>query len=84
MQDPTEPVLLFTKPLLADKLAASGIIPPLDPPTTKGTSPRSFIRGRIGRGGRIVFDRWNPLMHTPIDRGETRYIPPKSGHSVYP
>ncbi|KAL0422167.1 UNVERIFIED_CONTAM: Enhancer of polycomb-like protein 1 [Sesamum latifolium] len=48
--DPTEPVLLFTKPLLADKLAASGIIPPLDPSTLKGTSPRSFIRGRIGRG----------------------------------
>ncbi|KAL0364935.1 UNVERIFIED_CONTAM: hypothetical protein Sangu_0591100 [Sesamum angustifolium] len=81
--DPTEPVLLFTKPLLADKLAASGIIPPLDPSTPKGTSPRSFIRGRIGRGGRIVFDRWNPLMHTPIDRGETRYVPPKSRHSAY-
>ncbi|KAL0289516.1 UNVERIFIED_CONTAM: hypothetical protein Scaly_2700700 [Sesamum calycinum] len=81
--DPTEPVLLFTKPLLEDKLAASGIIPPLDPSTPKGTSPRSFIRGRIGRGGRIVFDRWNPLMHTPIDRGETRYVPPKSRHSAY-
>ncbi|XP_011088108.2 enhancer of polycomb-like protein 1 [Sesamum indicum] len=81
--DPTEPVLLFTKPLLADKLAASGIIPPLDPSNPKGTSPRSFIRGRIGRGGRIVFDRWNPLMHTPIDHGETRYVPPKSRHSAY-
>ncbi|KAK4427528.1 Enhancer of polycomb-like protein 1 [Sesamum alatum] len=69
--DPNEPVLLFTKPLLADKLADAGIIPPLDPSTQKGTSARSFFRGRIGRGGRIVFDRWNPLMHTPIDRGET-------------
>ncbi|XP_076890372.1 uncharacterized protein LOC143541424 [Bidens hawaiensis] len=55
--DPLEPVLLFTKPLLAENLAAAGIVPPRG-----GNS-----RGRIGRGGRIIFDGWNPLMCTPID-----------------
>ncbi|KAG8364001.1 hypothetical protein BUALT_Bualt19G0080900 [Buddleja alternifolia] len=76
--DPNEPVLLFTKPLLPDKLAAAGIIPPSAPSTPDITSPCvSNFRGRIGRGGRIVFDRWNPLMHTPIDCGDSLYLPPK-------
>jgi enhancer of polycomb-like protein len=61
--DPMEPVLLFTKPLDPDKLAAAGIAPPQTPALTGGEAPeRPFnIRGRIGRGGRIVFDRWDPL-----------------------
>ncbi|KVH96155.1 Enhancer of polycomb-like, N-terminal [Cynara cardunculus var. scolymus] len=66
--DPLEPVFLFTKPLVPEKLAAARIVPPV------GSRGHNF-RGRIGRGGRIVFDRWNPLMHTPIECSE--YMPPK-------
>lgn len=79
MQDPLEPVLLFTKPLLPDKLAMAGILPP-DPIPKNGVSvstPPYKFRGRIGRGGRIIFDRWNPLMQTPIDCGNSYYMPPK-------
>ncbi|KAH6772614.1 Enhancer of polycomb-like transcription factor protein [Perilla frutescens var. frutescens] len=66
--DPNEPVMLFTKPLHQEKLGVAGIIPPPDLSTANGAPARSLnFRGRIGRGGRIVFDRWNPLMHTPID-----------------
>ncbi|XP_021906391.1 uncharacterized protein LOC110821022 [Carica papaya] len=61
--DPLEPVLLFTKPLVPDKLAAAGIVPPSVSSTKNSASgPRFKFHGRIGRGGRIVFDRWNPLM----------------------
>ncbi|GAV75800.1 EPL1 domain-containing protein, partial [Cephalotus follicularis] len=75
--DPLEPVLLFTKPLVAEKLASAGIVPPSDSLTKNGASTPGYkFHGRIGRGGRIVFDRWNPLMHTPIDCGNTFYIPP--------
>jgi len=83
MQDPLEPVLLFTKPLLPDKLAMAGILPP-DPITKSGVSaqPCTF-RGRMGRGGRIIFDRLNPLMQTPIDCGNSYYIPPKPRPSTY-
>lgn len=82
--DPLEPVLLFTKPLDPEKLAASGIVPPSDSIVQNGTSSRSFnLHGRIGRGGRIVFDRWNPLMHTPLDYGDSLYIPPKPRPSTH-
>ncbi|KAL7124964.1 hypothetical protein ABFS83_14G084100 [Erythranthe nasuta] len=83
--DPNEPVLLFTKPLIQDKLAAAGIIPPpSDSSTPNGTSARSFnFRGRFGRGGRIIFDRWNPLMHAPNDFGDTLYVPPQPQHSAH-
>ncbi|KAK9052163.1 hypothetical protein SSX86_028791 [Deinandra increscens subsp. villosa] len=57
--DPLEPVLAFTKPLVAEKLAAAGIVPPLD--SSIRSSRGNSICGRIGRGGRIIFDRWNPL-----------------------
>lgn len=78
VQDPLEPVLLFTKPLDPAKLAAAGIVPPGANSELNVTSSRSCgTRGRIGRGGRIIFDRWNPFMHTPIDSGESLYIPPK-------
>lgn len=73
--DPLEPILLFTKPLVPEKLAAAGIVPPVDSPTQSARGHN--FRGRIGRGGRIVFDRWNPLMHTPIDCGDQLYMPPK-------
>ncbi|GKV26856.1 hypothetical protein SLEP1_g36077 [Rubroshorea leprosula] len=80
--DPLEPVLLFTKPLVPEKLAAAGIVPPSDPKNGTPSRPYKF-HGRIGRGGRIVFDRWNPLMHTPIDCGNSFYIPPKPRPSSY-
>ncbi|KAF5946818.1 hypothetical protein HYC85_017046 [Camellia sinensis] len=76
--DPLEPVLLFTKPLDSGKLAAAGIAPPSDSLMKNGGSGRPYnFHGRIGRGGRIVFDRWNPLMHTPIDCGNSFSVPPK-------
>nr|GMD94827.1 enhancer of polycomb-like protein 1 isoform X3 [Ipomoea batatas] len=78
IKDPNEPVLLFTKPLDPEKLAAAGIMPPTDSSMANVISGRPFnFRGRIGRGGRLVFDRWNPLMHTPIECGDTLYLPPK-------
>lgn len=84
LQDPLEPVLLFTKPLVPEKLATAGILPPSDPSTKNGTlAPTYKFQGRVGRGGRIVFDRWNPLMHTPIDCGTTYYMPPKPRSSMY-
>ncbi|CAL5401915.1 unnamed protein product [Camellia sinensis] len=76
--DPLEPVLLFTKPLDSGILAAAGIAPPSDSLMKNGGSGRPYnFHGRIGRGGRIVFDRWNPLMHTPIDCGNSFSVPPK-------
>ncbi|PSS08431.1 Enhancer of polycomb like [Actinidia chinensis var. chinensis] len=81
--DPLEPDLMFTKPLDPDKLAAAGIVPPSNSPMMNGSSGPSYnFHGRIGRGGRIVFDRWNPLMHTPIDSGNSFYIPPKPRPSM--
>lgn len=78
MQDPSEPVLLFTKPLLPEKLAAAGIVPPSDSLGKTDVTARHYkIHGRIGRGGRLVFDRSNPLMETPTDCGNSFYIPPK-------
>ncbi|KAA8545343.1 hypothetical protein F0562_020127 [Nyssa sinensis] len=62
--DPLEPVLLFTKPLDPEKLEGAGIVPPKDSSIANGESARSYnFHGRIGRGGRIIFDRWNPLTH---------------------
>ncbi|GAB4856942.1 hypothetical protein Ancab_014860 [Ancistrocladus abbreviatus] len=69
-----EPVLLFTKPLVPDKLAAAGIRPPSDPSAKNSASTRGGFHGRIGRGGRIIFDRWNPLSHAPINCGDSLYI----------
>lgn len=67
VMDSLEPVLLFTKPLDAEKLAAAGILPPIEPPVENGLSTAPCrLHGRIGRGGRIIFDRWNPLTRTPI------------------
>ncbi|XP_027158493.1 uncharacterized protein LOC113760122 [Coffea eugenioides] len=86
--DPDEPVMLFTKPLDPEKLAAAGIVPPQaslipDGESTPSVNFPSFC-GRIGRGGRIIFDRCNPLMLTPPDSGETCYVPPKPRQAVNP
>lgn len=76
MQDPEEPVLLFTRPLDPEKLLAAGIKPPPDPPIENGaTMPPFRCWGRIGRGGRIIFDRWNPLLQTPIGQETSYYVP---------
>lgn len=67
VMDSLEPVLLFTKPLDAEKVAAAGIIPQIEPPLENGLSAAPYrFHGRIGRGGRVIFDRWNPLSRTPI------------------
>uniref|UniRef100_A0A0D9X6W6 Enhancer of polycomb-like protein n=1 Tax=Leersia perrieri TaxID=77586 RepID=A0A0D9X6W6_9ORYZ len=67
VRDPEEPVMLFTRPVDLDKLKMAGIRPPIDPPVDSGTTTPQFrCQGRIGRGGRIIFDRWNPLLQVPI------------------
>ncbi|EEF48690.1 transcription factor, putative [Ricinus communis] len=82
--DPLEPILLFTKPLVPDKLAAAGIAPPVDSSSKNGaSSPPYRFHGRIGRGGRIIFDRWNPFLDTPIDIHNSFYMPPRSRPSAY-
>ncbi|OVA04267.1 Enhancer of polycomb-like [Macleaya cordata] len=78
-RDPHEPVLLFTRPLDPGKLATAGIVPPPNPPMENGgaSSPKYCYRGRIGRGGRIVFDRWNPLLQTPMAHDKSSpYVTP--------
>ncbi|KAH9782198.1 RF PROK I domain-containing protein [Citrus sinensis] len=83
-QDPLERVLLFTKPLVPEKLDAAGIVPPSDSSTRNGTIARTHkFHGRIGRGGRIVFDRCNPLMHSSTDSATSFYLPPKPRTSMY-
>ncbi|KDO36324.1 hypothetical protein CISIN_1g037239mg [Citrus sinensis] len=73
--DPLEPVLWFTKPLVPEKLDAAGIVPPSDSSTRNGTIARTHkFHGRIGRGGRIVFDRCNPLMHSSTDKLNARIV----------
>lgn len=85
MQDPVEPVLLFAKPLVAEKLAAAAIVPPSDSSLRNSVSMGSHkFRGRIGRGGRIIFDRWNPLLQTGIECGSNSYYsPPKQAHIAF-
>lgn len=80
--DPLEPVMPFTKPLIPDKLAAAGIVPPSDASKTSGAGRSTPFRGRIGRGGRIIFDRWNPLMHTPVNYGDSFYLSPRQQPST--
>lgn len=88
LQDPLEPVLLFTKPLVPEKLAAAGIVPPSNVSATKsggagaGAGAVKF-HGRIGRGGRIIFDRWNPLSLPQINFGNPFNLPPKAQASMY-
>lgn len=82
LQDPLVPVMPFTKPLIPDKLAAAGIAPPSDTSKSSVSARSQPFRGRIGRGGRIVFDRWNPLMHTPVNCGDSLYLSPRQQPST--
>ncbi|OWM69461.1 hypothetical protein CDL15_Pgr013922 [Punica granatum] len=82
--DPLEPLLLFTKPLIPEKLAAAHIVPPSRVPGAKSSGGAAVeFHGRIGRGGRIIFDRWNPLSHSPINFGNSYHLPPKPQASMY-
>ncbi|KAG1363833.1 enhancer of polycomb-like protein 1 [Cocos nucifera] len=74
-KDPDEPVMLFTRPLDPDKLAAASIVQPPDPPVENGSvAPSHRFQGRMGRGGRIIFDRWNPCQ-APIGNEVTPHVP---------
>ena len=77
MQDPLEPIMPFTKPLVPEKLLAAGIVPPSDSSKSSASVRSPAFHGRIGRGGRIIFDRWNPLMHTPVNVGDSLYSSPR-------
>ncbi|XP_042421244.1 uncharacterized protein LOC122009258 [Zingiber officinale] len=77
--DPDEPIMLFTKPLDSDRLAAFGIMPPSRPPTDDGSGVPTF-RGRIGRGGRIIFDRRDPHSQAPIDQETFPFAPFRRPH----
>ncbi|CAL9167634.1 unnamed protein product [Musa hybrid cultivar] len=74
-RDLYEPVMLFTESLDPDKLAVAGIVPPVLPAESSVAPPYQF-HGRIGRGGRIIFDRWNPLFEAPIGQETSLYLPP--------
>lgn len=79
MQDPDEPVMLFTRPLDPDKLAAASIVQPPAPPVENGSVAPSYrIQGRMGRGGRIIFDRWNPCFQAPIGNEVTPPVRPNN------
>ncbi|CAO2163646.1 unnamed protein product [Urochloa humidicola] len=74
-RDPEEPVMLFTRPLDPGKLEIAGIRPPPVPPIDSGaTAPPFRCQGRIGRGGRIIFDRWNPLLQVPIGQQASPFL----------
>ncbi|XP_038972781.1 enhancer of polycomb homolog 2-like isoform X2 [Phoenix dactylifera] len=78
-KDPDEPVMLFTRPLDRDKLAAASIVQPPDPPVENGSVAPSYrYKGRMGRGGRIIFDRWNPRLQAPIGNEVTPHVPPNN------
>lgn len=72
----------FTKPLVSEKLVAAGITPPFDASNSSASARSPAFRGRIGRGGRIIFDRWNPLMHTPVNVGDSLYSSPRQQPSA--
>ncbi|XP_058113110.1 uncharacterized protein LOC131256075 [Magnolia sinica] len=80
-KDPDEPVLLFTRPLDPERLSAAGIVQPSDPPTENGdTTPPFRYHGRIGRGGRIIFDRCNPLLRKQIGHENSSPYPKPPPH----
>ncbi|KAJ0989740.1 hypothetical protein J5N97_008096 [Dioscorea zingiberensis] len=72
-RDPLEPVLLFTRPLVPERLAAAGIVQPPDPLIENGSVAPSYrFHGRIGRGGRLIFDR------VPVGSESSSYVPPNT------
>ncbi|CAL9072591.1 unnamed protein product [Musa textilis] len=74
-RDPDEPILLFARPLDRDKLADVGIMQPPCPPAENGSVASTYrFHGRIGRGGRIIFDRCNPLLRSPIGEESFPYV----------
>ncbi|XP_064996902.1 enhancer of polycomb-like protein 1 isoform X1 [Musa acuminata AAA Group] len=80
-RDTDEPILLFTRPLDPHKLAAVGI---MQPPENGPVAPTYRFHGRIGRGGRIIFDRCNPLLRDPIGQQSFPHVsyprsPPPNG-----
>ncbi|PKA50489.1 hypothetical protein AXF42_Ash013703 [Apostasia shenzhenica] len=77
-RDLHEPLFLFTRPLNPERLAAAGIVPPSPPVENGSLTPPYRFRGRIGRGGRIIFDRWNPLLQTPIVTESIQHVPPNN------
>jgi hypothetical protein len=56
-----QPSFLFSKPVDPKKLAAANITTCLH-----NTIPYHSC-GRTGRGGHLIFDRWNPPTRTPLD-----------------
>ncbi|XP_072967464.1 uncharacterized protein [Typha angustifolia] len=77
--DHQEPVLLFARSLDPVRLAAAGIRHPSDQPDEHGSVTTFHFHGRIGRGGRIIFDRYNPLLQSPITQEITLYVPSNLG-----
>ncbi|WOK95265.1 enhancer of polycomb-like protein 1 isoform X1 [Canna indica] len=71
-RDPDDP-MLFTRPLDPNQLAAAGIMQPPCAPSINGSIAPTF-HGRIGRGGRIIFDRCNPLLRAPIGQESLPYV----------
>ncbi|WOK92953.1 enhancer of polycomb-like protein 1 [Canna indica] len=71
--DLDEPAMLFTKSLDPDKLATAGIVPPVPPAENASVTAPYQFQGRIGRGGRIIFDRWNPLFQVPIGQESSTF-----------
>jgi enhancer of polycomb-like protein len=66
--------MLFTRPLDLGKLEIAGIRPPPAPPIDGVATAQPFrCQGRIGRGGRIIFDRWNPLR-APIGKQASQFL----------
>lgn len=66
-----DPVFLFNLPIDADKLSAAGISEPHQTYCENGVAASMRCSGRIGRGGRLIFDRWNALGRAPLGLGES-------------
>ena len=70
---PNAPIPMpFTIKLDCSKLEATGIrvpwsaFPPAGDTSSVPTASES-LDARLGRGGRLIFDRWNILEHAPAD-----------------
>ena len=63
--------MLFAKPVDLSRLGIQGVFKGLvtNGPKNGGEATTFSCRGRIGRGGRIVFDRWDALGGCPLRGG---------------